>query len=350
MPGERNRRYSRWIAAIAVAATLVAVPAAAQATLVFTRNPLDTTVWAAKDNGSHAKVLAKGRNPSVSPDGLQVAFERSSRSHGFRSELMLASADGKGNPKLLLGNWAEPYVFDWSPDSSTIAVLAGSGQGKRSLVTLDVTTGKRRNVAKGYFSGLSFSPDGEELVYAMAPSESYPPRSDLYEYSLTSGSIVRLTKTHDASEPLWGPKGKIVFVKLLHAKQRRYGPEGQLFLINEDGTGVKRLTHTKVDPLLFGLNPTDWSDDGNRLLAEFTGQDTSYAVVVNPKTGAERALTKEREVGFVGAALSADGKTVLGSVGEFEGNIPDRKVLSMPYGGGKQKVLAKNASEPDWSR
>jgi hypothetical protein len=60
-------------------------------------------------------------------------------------------------------------------------------------------------------------------------------------------------------------------------------------------------------------------------------------------------LSKDREFGFVGAALSADGKTVLGSVGEFEGNVAGRKVLSIPYAGGKPKTLAANASEPDWS-
>jgi hypothetical protein len=116
-----------------------------------------------------------------------------------------------------------------------------------------------------------------------------------------------------------------------------------------DGSGVKRLTNTKVAPLLSGLSPTEWSASGKRLLAEFGGQDTTYAVTVNPKTGAERALTKEREVGFVGTALSSDGKFVLGSLGGFEPG-PGHKVVSIPYAGGKPKVLANNASEADWSR
>ncbi len=119
--------------------------------------------------------------------------------------------------------------------------------------------------------------------------------------------------------------------------------------MNPSGKQVKRLTHTKVEPLLSGLSPTEWSANGKHLLAEFGGQDTTYAVTVNPKTGAERALTKEREVGFVGTALSSDGKLVLGSLGGFEPG-PGHKVVSIPYAGGKPKVLANNASEPDWSR
>jgi len=119
--------------------------------------------------------------------------------------------------------------------------------------------------------------------------------------------------------------------------------------MDPSGGKVKRLTHTKVDPLLSGLSPTEWSANGRQLLAEFGGQDTSYAVTVNPKTGAERALTREREVGFVGIAISKDGRFVLGSLGGFEPG-PRHRVVSIPYAGGKPKVLASNASEPDWSR
>ena len=116
-----------------------------------------------------------------------------------------------------------------------------------------------------------------------------------------------------------------------------------------DGNGVKRLTHTTVDPLLLGLFPTEWSADGSRLLAEFEGQDTSYAVAVNPKSGAQRPIDKPVERGFVGAALSDDGGTVLGSTGGFEPG-PGHNVATIPYGGGKVKVLVKNAFEPDWNR
>jgi hypothetical protein len=158
----------------------------------------------------------------------------------------------------------------------------------------------------------------------------------------------RLTKDHNSSYPLWGPQ-KIVFVKTLDAKKRKYGPKNELYLMNANGKGVKRLTHTKVDPLLQGLFPTAWSASGNQLLAEFEGQDTSYAVKVNPKTGAEKPVAQAGEQGFVGTSLSSDGRLVLGYTGGFDpGSKHD--VLSVPYGGGKGTVLAKNAFEPDWSR
>jgi Tol biopolymer transport system component len=340
---------SKLIAALVVVTAFLVLPAAAQATLVFTRNLFHPTIWVANDNGSGAKTLVHGSTPKISPDGQTVAYYRQQKAHGYRAELMVAATDGSGSPRVLLPNWSEAYVFDWSPDSTTVAALTGPSLGARRLLLIDVATGAQRTVAKGFFSGLSFSPEGDQLAFSKAGSENYPPRADVYRFELATGKTVRLTKDHISEAPLWGPTGQIVFIKLLDADKRKYGPKSDLFLMNTEGGQVKRLTHTKVDPLLFGLSPTQWSASGNQLLTEFGGQDTTYAVTVNPKTGAEKTLTNERETGFVGTALSSDGTTVLGSLGGFEPG-PGHKVVTIPYKGGKPKTLANNASEPDWSR
>jgi Tol biopolymer transport system component len=333
---------------------LLVVPASSQATLAFTRNPFNPTVYVAKDNGSGARKVGLGSNPRVSPDGQMVAFYRLGKGNK-PSELIVAAASG-GAPKKLASGWQDPFVFAWSSDSSTVAVLLGPEVGKQRLTTIDVATGAQRTIDRGFFNGVSFAPEGPAIVYARATSE-FGSKSDIYRFDVATPGVVnvaaespqRLTADHRSSSPLWGPNETIVFVKHLGEKRRQFGPKNDLFLMNPNGKGVKRLTNTRVDPLLSGLSPTEWSASGKQLLAEFGGQDTTYAVAVNPKTGAERALTKEREVGFVGTALSGDGKFVLGSIGGFE---PGRghKVVSIPYAGGKPKVLASNASEPDWNR
>jgi Tol biopolymer transport system component len=185
----------------------------------------------------------------------------------------------------------------------------------------------------------------------VAATEKYPPKSDVFVAPVGGGKPVQITHDGKSQDPLWGPTGKIVFVKLLGAENRKYGPKNELFLMNPNGAGQKRLTHTQVDPLLQGLYPTAWSDDGKKLLDEFEGQDTSYAVAVNPKTGAQKPLEKNGngEQGFVGTAISGDGTTVLGYTGGFDpGSRHD--VATIPSGGGKAKVLVENAFEPDWSR
>jgi dipeptidyl aminopeptidase/acylaminoacyl peptidase len=338
----------KWIAAFAAAAALFALPAAAQATLTYVKNPMRPAVYAAADNGSGAHRVDSGSNPRVSPDGQTIAYRHEGPGHG--SELMVAPAAG-GAPRTLLAGFQDSFYLAFSPGSKTIAALRGPELGERKLVLVDVVSGAQRVVASGYFSGFSFSPDGTELAYSVAASEKYPPHSDVYTVPTSGGKPVQITHDGNSQDPLWGPTGRIVFVKLLGAKTRRYGPKNELYLMNPNGKGVKRLTHTKVDALLVGLYPTEWSANGRKLLAEFQGQDTSYAVTVNPQTGAQRPLDKmgNGEQGFVGTALSSDGTTVLGFSGGFEPG-PNHAVSTMPYGGGKAKTLVRNAFEPDWSR
>jgi Tol biopolymer transport system component len=337
------------LGALVAAIALLALPAVAGATLVYVKNPMKPAVFAANDNGGGAFRVGPGSDPKVSPDGDVIAYAR--EGSGGKRSLMLAAAAGGGS-KVVLGNLQESFYVTFSPDSKLVAALRGPELGKRTLVLIDVTSGTLlRSLASGYFSGFSFSPDGTELVYAVAPTEKFPPRSDVYRTTVAGGKAVPLTKDQVSLDPLWGPNDQIVFVKQLDANKRKYGPKNELYLMNPEGRAVKRLTHTKVDQLLQGLYPTAWSANGNRLLAEFEGQDTSYAVTVNPRTGAQRPLEKKGngEQGFVGTAISKDGTTVLGFTGGFEPG-PNHAVATIPYAGGKARTLVKSAYEPAWSR
>ena len=340
---------SKLLGALVAATALLALPAAAEATLVYVKNPMHPAVFAANDNGGGAFRVGPGSNPKVSPDGDVIAYAR--EGSGGKRQLMLAAAAGGGS-KAILSNLQDAFYVTFSPDSSLVAAVRGPEIGKGRLVLIDVTSGTLlRTVASGYFSGVSFSPDGTELAYSVSQSEDFPAKSDVFTATVAPGEPVQITNDNRSLAPLWGPSGKIVFVKQLGAKNRKYGPKNELFLMNQFGAQVERLTHTEVGALLLGLYPTAWSADGNRLLAEFEGQDTSYAVTVNPRTGAQKPLEKNGngEQGFVGTALSKDGKTVLGFTGGFEPG-PNHAVATIPYGGGKRKVLVKGASEPDWSR
>lgn len=337
-----------------VLAALLAFPVAASATLSYVKNPFKTTVFVAGDDGSGARKVETGSNPHVAPNGESVAYLHQGPKNA--QELKLAPATG-GAGKTLMTNFRDAFYLTWSPDSRTIAALRGPELGKRNLVLIDVAGGKQSVIATGFFSGFSFSPDSTEIAYAVSKSEKFPPRSDIFRIEVPIPGVVnvrapepvRLTSDRRSSDPLWGPE-KIVFVKTVDGKKRRYGPKNELFLMNPQGKQVKRLTNTKVPPLLQGLFPTDWSADGNRLLTEFQGQDTSYAVVVNPTTGAQRPVAGTGETGFVGTDLSADGTLVLGFNGGFDPGLRNHKVQTVPYGGGKPKTLVKNAFEPSWSR
>ena len=337
----------RHMGALVAAAALLALPATAHATLTYVKNPMRPAVFVANDNGGGAFKVGPGTNPKVSPDGTAIAYSYE-KSNGKR-ELKLAASAGGGSRTVMV-SLQDPFHLTFSADSKLLAALRGPEIGKQTLVLIDVTSGTLlRTIATGYFGGVSFSPDSTELVYSRSPSEKFPPRTDVFRVAVGGGKPVALTTDHRSLDPLWGPTDQIVFVKMVGAKQRKYGPKNELFLMNPDGKGVKRLTDTKVGPLLLGLFPTEWSADGKRLLAEFQGQDTSYAVAVNPQTGAQRPLHQTGEQNsFVGAALSKDGTTVLGSLGGFEPG-PDHMVVTVPYSGAVAKRIVKNAFEPDWS-
>ena len=57
------------LGALVAATALLALPAAAQATLVYVKNPMKPAVFAANDNGGGALKVGPGTNPRVSPDG-----------------------------------------------------------------------------------------------------------------------------------------------------------------------------------------------------------------------------------------------------------------------------------------
>ena len=350
-------KFRLLVSLFAVAALLAALPAAAQATLVFTRNAMNPVVFKANDNGSGVQRIGSGYSPKISPDGQTIVFFRGGNGRNQKPLLMAVPTAG-GPVRTLAKNWQSSSVFDWSADSTRIAITIGPEIGRQNLTVIDVADGKQTRVANGYFNGVSFAPEGNEsLVYGRAPNENYPPRTDLWRIDLLPPGAVsvapvqprRLTTDRRSQNPLWGPNDTIVFVRLLNAKQRKYGPKNELFKMNSVGAAVSRLTHTKVDPLTFGLTPTAWSASGNQLLAEYGGQDTSYAVAVNPANGRERSLTNEREIGFIGTALSSDGRTVLGWQGGFEPGR-NRRVVSIPFAGGRPTVLVRNATEPDWDR
>lgn len=331
------------LASLLVAA--VAAPAAAHATLAYEsapHSPLQPSIYLANDDGSHARRLAPGITPDLSPDGSLVVFGTT----GTRPDLKVASTTSPA-PRVLLHDVVPYSETAWSPDSKQLVAVVGEDTKPLRLVLVDAATGAQTTIASGAFSGASFSPDGTQVAYTKGNTGT-DLKHNLYVYDLATKHSTRLTLDHRSSSPVWGPKS-IVFTRLVDAGVRKYGPKGELYTISSTGIGLRRLTHQKVGQLLFGLNATAFSADGTRLLGQFTGQDTSYAQVVNPATGAVRTLGKAEESGYAGLALSRDGKTVLAATG---GPDPQNRhdLVAVPYGGGPAKVLVRNARSGDWTR
>jgi Tol biopolymer transport system component len=340
----RNLPKLKLAALVLALVAFLAIPAAAQATLTYTKGSTKPKVFIAENNGKGATSIGTGRNSRISPNGETVVYERETKQG---AEMRLYSVSAKKGERLL-NPWTESFVFAWSPDSSLVAAVTGPLNGPQTLLVINVETMKRTKIATGYFNGVSFSPTSEEIVYGVSATFDYPLKSTLYREGVDGSGKVALSHDNISAYPLWGPKGQIVFARQLGAKSRKYGPANQLFVMNEDGEQISQITHTKVNPLAQGLTPIAFSANGARLLAEFGGQDQSYGVAVSTVTGAEKKLTDDPETGFQGAALSANGSTILGTTGlGFGPSHP--KIVTMPWGGGPEKVLVAGAYFPSWS-
>jgi hypothetical protein len=330
------------LGAVLAAASLVA-SAPAAATLVYEKSPFRPTVYAAADDGSARVKLASGEFPQISPDGTTVAYETPYAGNA-RPTLRVVAAAGGESRLLLKPVW---FSYAFSPDSRTIAAVTGREVGTKRLVLVDVASGKVRRVASGQFSGLTFSPDGASLAYSRSLKNAYPPRSDLFVVRLAGGTPVRVTTDHRSVDPVWGAPG-IAFVRL--RKPRRSGDayKQDIHLLDPATRAVRRVTSTRVPFLLSGLDPVSWSADGLRLLAEYGGQDTSFAETVDPATGKVRRVGRSSD-GLVGHDLSADGSTILATTGGYDPGDP-HDIVTIPYAGGRPTVLVRDAFSPDWTR
>jgi Tol biopolymer transport system component len=335
--------------AVATAAALIAAsPASATITYEKGPNTARPSIWVANDDGSGARRLAGGSHggdqPVIAPDGSAVLFTARTTAN---PALAIVSTSG-GPVRILARNVQSNYV--WSPDAKTIAADIGSLPRNERLVLIDVASGQTRTVVRGEIEGVSFSPDGTRIAYSRGPAgNSFPGRTNIYTAPVAGGAPTRITSGHADTQPVWGPT-TIAYAHYTKPKRREDNPKSNIYLVNPDGSGRRQLTHQHAAFLLTGPTPLEWSADGTRLLAEFGGQDTSYGEGVDVATGKVHVLSHvpALEFGLVAGGISRDGAKVIGATGGFD-PAGRHNVVTVPFAGGKPKVLVRNAFAPTWT-
>ena len=121
---------------------------------------------------------------------------------------------------------------------------------------------------------------------------------------------------------------------------------GDLYVMNGDGTGTRRLTRgsavrdSKFDPLsTIGLEAPQWSPGGSQIL--FASERGDVLFVVDVDSRRQRRLASNA----VTADWSPDGKTIAFAKGR--GDAVDLWVMRAD--GSQQRRLTKNGWWPDWS-
>jgi hypothetical protein len=321
----------------ATIALLAASPA--HATLVYSKAKKNglPRVFVADNSGKNPHRLGIGFSPTVSSDGRWVAWIAGNDSDVVK--LRLADASRPAREIKPAGDVVGAIQF--SPDAKKLGIDAGT-----RLWVYNIHDRESVKAASGNLRGFSFSPDSASVVFGTAgQNQSFDSPTDLYRFEIADKQRTRITRDRKSLNPLWTRRG------IIHDRQRlrdNDAPAYNLFEIQPDGGSLRRITSLRSAHLISGLVPIELSANGKRLLAELEGQDLSVGFRVNAETGKAHSLGKFSEQGFVAADLTANGRTVLGATGGADPSSA-HNVVTMPYKGGKAKVLVKRAFAPDWN-
>ena len=290
------------------------------------------TISVARANGGQAVPLVQGDSPQISPDGQYVAFARSGDAPRFSDVLVIPTRGGK--PKTvehLVGD----HVWNnnpgkWAPDSRHLVCIESAG-----LVLLDTQTGSRKVLVRqpepAGIESLSISPDSRSIAYAVTDTTG----ADIYVISIHGGRSRKITADHNSFDPLWGPHGV--------AFNRGGFVHGDIFITDRTGRHPRQLTHTHA-----GIYPAFWSADGRRMLAADPAMHNGRLWAVNATTGSARDLTGWRGDLFP-QGLSRDGTTVLAAVGCGGTASAFGFVETIPFTGGKPRVIVRGPCRGSWN-
>ncbi len=313
-------------------------------------------VWVAWANGSAPIRLGPGLDPVISPNGQAVAASLfgTTANSGQGPALGIYA---RGEAGKLLGEYLSlaavtvtPLV--WSPDSRYLAVAmqstAVTNAGARSgLAVIDTTSRTVTTIAHGQIYGASFAPGtSDRLVFARAPSLLLSAPTNLYTSMPDGSGLKQLTHDGRSLYPIWGAR----YIAYDRERPRRNDASVfQIWLTPADGGRSRRLTDLPARPLVSGLVPLAFSEDGSRLLAQYEGQDTSEAWTVRVPSGRARRITVHGQP-VQAAGLSRDGSTVLVNEKGFEGPPSEGRVAAIPFAGGRPRVLVAHGSQASWNR
>jgi len=224
--------------------------------------------------------------PRISPDGTRIAFFSDTRDY---TQILVTDPSGKVLSRIKqrgYGGYFESFHpfrsgLCWSPDGGRLAFVTKSG-GRDEIRIVDAGTG--RLVDKVSFDSLQtlsspdWSPDSVHLVFTGIIAD----RSDLFLYSLTDQSLLRLTADITAeSDPRFTRDGRAVvytvedtcgiFVDL--KANREHEPATDLCMMTLADRSVKRLTDTPWNEKQPAPSP-----DGSRIMfvSDRNGIDNLY--------------------------------------------------------------------------
>ena len=266
---ELGRVKRRWPIALAVSAGMLGVAVAA----LWFFDLAGTSPQRWPEVSSVTMISTNPGNeltPSVSADGMFVAFSWSGPQKEGHQDIYIARLDGQAEPMQLTHHSSDTNdVFPaWSPVERKVAFVRRQGATSGKIIVIPVDGGPEREIREIHSAGrLAWTPDGKQIAFASASLESG--RSTLFLIRLEDGKVRRLIVPPDGTigdaSPAFSPDGtSLAFV-------RWSSPSTSSLLVQKLGADFEPSGDPATVPLT-GLrvdNPA-WAD--NRRLLFIEGQ------------------------------------------------------------------------------
>lgn len=234
------------------------------------------------DGKNKAKIILEpGLDPFWSPDGEKIAFSWYDKKLK-KMNIWIVDIRKKTIEKITDGE--DDFFPSWSPDGKRI-VYKSKGEDQHNLWIIDLNNRNKkmlRNTA--YTMSPSFSPDGKKILVRHTKEKVY------YFIDVETEKWEKVSVIPFPKENFYGlsisPDGK----KMLFSADPPDKKNREIFVINSDGTNLKRLTDNDV----FDTSPS-WSPDGKKIVfsrTEYKDKERVIDIWIMDANGSnERKLT-----------------------------------------------------------
>lgn len=175
--------------------------------------------------------------PAWSPDGKRIAFisDRGGKDHEVHIFAMMA--DGSGQTRLTTSE-THDYDPQWSPDGRQLVYYAEKGDRKDQLWVMNADGSEPRLLTGGVGHNIfpSWAPDGKSIIFTTRPDGAAPGNDYRIATIKPDGSSLKPLSEQQAFLARFSPDGsRIAFLT-------GGFPRNAIFVMNADGSGLKKVT------------------------------------------------------------------------------------------------------------
>lgn len=216
--------------------------------------------------------------PVWSLDGKRIVFE-SNRDGRFQIYIM--DKDGNNTAKITNNRHNNRYPC-WSPDGKWIAYQS-QRENRLQIYAINMSKKKERVLTDSWYrSGLpNWSPDGKKIAFTANKMLGW----GVYLMDRDGSNIQALDTKGGACRPHWSKDGKLIAYVSQKADKK-----GDIWIMNPDGSGKRRLT---TDSEKYDYYPS-WSRDGNWIVYANTlhKEKGNWEIrIVNAVSGESKQIT-----------------------------------------------------------